>query len=80
MNMFTSTFGEQYRHSNPNDPNNLGEFDKRLFRNNVRFQKDFKQYGSLRLSAADVPYNDSLLLWSFVINQVLNVPKCSNKW
>ena len=49
MSMFTSTFGEHYRHSNPNDPNNLGGFDKRLFRNNVRFQKDFRQYGSLSL-------------------------------
>lgn len=49
MSVFTSTFGEHYRHSNPNDPNNLGGFDKRLFRNNVRFQKDFKQYGSLSL-------------------------------
>ena len=49
MSMFTSTFGEKYRHSNPNDPNNLGGFDKRLFRNNVRFQKDFRQYGSLSL-------------------------------
>lgn len=49
MSMFTSTFGEHYRHSNPNDPNNLCGFDKRLFRNNVRFQKDFRQYGSLSL-------------------------------
>ena len=49
MSVFTSTFGEHYRHSNPNDPNNLGGFDKRLFRNNVRFQKDFRQYGSLSL-------------------------------
>lgn len=49
MSMFTSIFGEKYRHSNPNDPNNLGGFDKRLFRNNVRFQKDFRQYGSLSL-------------------------------
>lgn len=49
MSMFTSNFGEKYRHSNPNDPNNLGGFDKRLFRNNVRFQKDFKLYGSLSL-------------------------------
>ena len=49
MSIFTSDFGEKYRHSNPNDPNNLGGFDKRLFRNNVRFQKDFRQYGSLSL-------------------------------
>ena len=47
MSMFTSDFGEKYRHSNPNDPNNLGGFDKRLFRNNVRFQNDFRQYGTL---------------------------------
>jgi hypothetical protein len=49
MSRFTSDFGEHYRHSNPNDPNNLGGFDKRLFRNNVRFQKDFRQNGSLSL-------------------------------
>lgn len=53
MSMFTSDFGEQYRHSNPNDPTNLGGFDKRLFRNNVRFLKDFRQYGSLCLAATD---------------------------
>ena len=47
MSTFTSDFGEKYRHSNPNDPNNLGGFDKRLFRNNVRFQNDFRQYGTL---------------------------------
>ena len=62
MSMFTSVFGEQYRRSNPNDPNNLGGFDKRAFRNNVRFCQDFKLYGSLSLQASDIPYTDRLCL------------------
>ena len=48
--MFTSVFGEQYRGSNPNDPNNLGGFDKRVFRNYIKFQNDFRHYGPLSLS------------------------------
>jgi hypothetical protein len=62
MSMFTSVFGEYYRHSNPNDPTNLGDFDKRVFRNNVRFSQDFRLYGSLSLSAPDIPYTDRLCL------------------
>lgn len=62
MSMFTSTFGEHFRHSNPNDPTNLGDFDKRVFRNNVRFSQDFRLYGSLSLSAPDIPYTDRLCL------------------
>ena len=62
MSMFTSVFGEQYRHSNPNDPNNLGGFDKRAFRNNVRFSQDFKLYGSLSLQTSDIPYTDRLCI------------------
>ena len=62
MSMFTSVFGEQYRHSNPNDPNNLGGLDKRAFRNNVRFSQDFKLYGSLSLQTSDIPYTDRLCL------------------
>lgn len=62
MSMFTSVFGEQYRRSNPNDPNNLGGFDKRAFRNNVRFCQDFKLYGSLSLQASDIPYTDRLCI------------------
>ena len=49
MSVFTSIFGEQYRGSNPNDPENLGGFDKRAFRNGVRFQTDFRRYGPLSL-------------------------------
>lgn len=49
ISMFTSVFGEQYRGSNPNDPNNLGGFDKRVFRNYVKFQNDFRHYGPLSL-------------------------------
>ena len=50
ISMFTSVFGEQYRGSNPNDPNNLGGFDKRVFRNYIKFQNDFRHYGPLSLS------------------------------
>jgi hypothetical protein len=49
MSMFTSDFGEKYRHSNPNDPNNLGGIDKRAFRDHVRFQNDFTLYGPLSI-------------------------------
>lgn len=62
MSVFTSIFGEQYRGSNPNDPVNLGGFDKRFFRNNVRFQSDFRLYGPLSLYASEIPYNDRLQL------------------
>ena len=50
MSMFTSDFGEKYRHSNPNDPNNLGGIDKRLFRDHVSFREDFRRYGPLQLA------------------------------
>jgi hypothetical protein len=49
MSMFTSDFGEKYRHSNPNDPNNLGGIDKRLFRDHVSFREDFSRFGPLKL-------------------------------
>ena len=49
MSVFTSDFGERYRISNPNDPNNLGGFDKRVFRDHVSFRKDFSHYGPLQL-------------------------------
>ncbi len=62
MSVFTSVFGEQYRGSNPNDPENLGGFDKRVFRNSVRFQSDFRLYGSLSLSAEEITYIDRLYL------------------
>ena len=62
MSVFTSVFGEQYRGSNPNDPENLGGFQKGAFRDLVSFQDDFRLYGSLELGASDVPYTDRLLL------------------
>ena len=62
MSVFTCDFGEQYRGSNPNDPANLGGVDKRVFRDGVRFQKDFKLYGSLSLQSPDIPYTDRLCL------------------
>jgi ADP-ribosylglycohydrolase len=62
MSVFTSVFGEQYRGSNPNDPENLGGFQKGAFRDLVTFQDDFRLYGSLELGASDVPYTDRLLL------------------
>ena len=62
MSMFTSVFGEYYRHSNPNDPTNLGGFQKGAFRDFVAFKDDFRLYGSLSLSADNVPYVDRLQL------------------
>ena len=49
-NFFTSHFGEIFRGYNPNDPANLGGFDKRAFRNNVLFAKELTQHGPLQLS------------------------------
>lgn len=49
-NIFTSHFGEHFRGYNPNDPDNLGGFDKRAFRNNVLFAKELTQHGPLQLS------------------------------
>jgi hypothetical protein len=49
MSRFTSDFGELHRGSNPNDPNNLGGIDKRLFRDHVSFREDFRHYGPLKL-------------------------------
>ena len=62
MSVFTSVFGEQYRGSNPNDPENLGGFQKGAFRDLVSFQEDFRLYGSLELGATNVPYTDRLPL------------------
>lgn len=62
MSMFTSDFGEKYRHSNPNDPNNLGGFSKGAFRDFVTFQEDFSLYGPLSFSSGPVPYTDRLQL------------------
>jgi hypothetical protein len=60
MSVFTSVFGEQYRGSNPNDPANLGGFDKRVFRNGVRYFEDYRLYGPLSIYAPTVPYTDRL--------------------
>lgn len=62
MSIFTSDFGEKYRHSNPNDPNNLGGIDKRAFRDHVRFQDDFALYGPLSLSAGTPTYTNRFSL------------------
>ena len=64
MSMFTSVFGEQYRGSNPNDPENLGGFQKGAFRDLVSFQDDFRMFGSLRLIMTAVPYTDRLSIES----------------
>ena len=64
MSIFTSDFGEKYRHSNPNDPENLGGFSKGAFRDLVRFQDDFSLYGALALNAPHVSYTDRLQIKS----------------
>ena len=64
MSVFTSVFGEQYRGSNPNDPENLGGFQKGAFRDLVSFQDDFRMFGSLRLIMTAVPYTDRLSMES----------------
>ena len=50
MSQFVSVFGEEHLGSNPNDPANNGGFDKRVFRDGVRFKSDFKHFGPLTLS------------------------------
>ena len=64
MSVFTSVFGEQYRGSNPNDPENLGGFQKGAFRDLVSFQDDFRMFGTLRLIMTAVPYTDRLSIES----------------
>ena len=64
MSVFTSDFGQYYHGSNPNDPTNLGGFDKRVFRDHVSFREDFDLYGPLSISASHVPYTDRLQLKS----------------
>jgi ADP-ribosylglycohydrolase len=64
MSVFTSVFGEQYRGSNPNDPENLGGLQKGAFRDLVSFQDDFRMFGSLRLIMTAVPYTDRLSMES----------------
>ena len=62
MCMFTAYYGEQALGSNPNDPNNLGGLDKRVFRDGVYFKTDFELYGPLSLSAPQPAYTDRLSL------------------
>ena len=66
MSVFTSDFGQNYHGSNPNDPTNLGGFDKRAFRDHVSFREDFDLYGPLSISASHVQYTDRLQLKSKV--------------
>lgn len=62
MSIFTSDFGEKYRYSNPNDPENLGGFSKGAFRDLISFQEDFNLYGPLCISTSELPYRDRLQL------------------
>ena len=50
MSQFVAVYGEEHLGSNPNDPVNNGGFDKRVFRDGVRFKSDFKHFGPLTLS------------------------------
>jgi hypothetical protein len=52
MSQFVAVFGEKHLGSNPNDPVNNGGFDKRVFRDGVRFKSDFKHFGPLTLSTS----------------------------
>jgi hypothetical protein len=61
MSIFTSDFGEKYRHSNPNDPNNLGGIDKRAFRDHVLFQNDFALYGPLSIREIPIMKSPGIL-------------------
>ena len=58
MCMFTAYYGEQALGSNPNNPKNLGGFQKGAFRDEVNFTDDFNLYGPLSLSAQLPAYTD----------------------
>ena len=58
MSMFTAFYGEQALGSNPNNPKNLGGFQKGAFRDEVNFTDDFDIYGPLSLSAQLPAYAD----------------------
>lgn len=58
MSMFTAFYGEQAQGSNPNNPKNLGGFQKGAFRDEVNFTDDFNIYGPLSLSAQLPAYAD----------------------
>ena len=46
-NRFVSYLGEHYFNTNPNLPNNFSQIDKRVPKNGVRFEPDFKIWGAL---------------------------------
>ena len=50
-NMFVAHLGEQCYKTNPNDPTNFSGIDKRIPKNNVHFEKDFKVWGALDVKA-----------------------------
>ena len=53
-NMFVAELGEKYHRTNPNDPNIFNYIDKRVPKNNVKFQKDFEIYGALDIDPSNV--------------------------
>lgn len=50
-NMFVAELGEKYHGTNPNDPNNFSGIDKRVPKNGVDFEPDFKIWGALDYNA-----------------------------
>lgn len=51
-NMFVSDLGEHYYKTNPNDPTSFSSsIDKRMPKNNVHFEPDFKVWGALDVEA-----------------------------
>lgn len=50
-NMFVAHLGEFFYKTNPNDPTNFSSIDKRIPKNNVHFEKDFKVWGALDADA-----------------------------
>ena len=51
-NMFVSYLGEYYYKTNPNDPTSFSSsIDKRMPKNNVHFEPDFKVWGALDVEA-----------------------------
>ena len=50
-NMFVAELGEKYHGTNPNDPSNFSGIDKRVPKNSVDFEPDFKIWGALDYNA-----------------------------
>lgn len=46
-NRFVAYLGEHFYHTNPNFPHNYGKVDKRVPKNSVEFEPDFKIFGAL---------------------------------